>query len=416
MPLPKPRKRESRDHFVSRCHSSLADEFPDSSQRHAVCLRQWRSKSETSMPATKQRNRRQPSRLPVKNGIVRLNVPLSVKADSVDPTNHTFEGLAAVWDLDLGNDIIDKGAFKKTIQDWKSGPDPIPLLNSHDHYDIFAALGQAISLKETVDGLWSKWELLPGPEGDAVLTRLTPSPTTGKSIVGKMSIGFEPIKFSYEQPEGTTSYFDRIRHLEQVNLKEVSLVLFPMAPGAAIDVTSVKMFLKSAQQTDPKSVDLATRLELRRLASRIGNLLKKQRSPDEEEELEDDDESQAPSARRPVRTKGRTQPIDDQDDDEDSDETELEDEIEDTGEEDIEDLGEEEIDEVEETTEETIDVPPNKSAKGKTSAKAPAKVSPKAPAKDGKKTADAYEFQEALQQRLQKVTLKHKVSVIGKDS
>lgn len=42
MPLPTPRDGEEQDEFLSRCHSELADEFPDETQRNAVCFRQWR--------------------------------------------------------------------------------------------------------------------------------------------------------------------------------------------------------------------------------------------------------------------------------------------------------------------------------------------------------------------------------------
>jgi len=44
MPIPKPGKGESHDKFISRCHSSLAKEYPDQKQRHAICEDSWRKK------------------------------------------------------------------------------------------------------------------------------------------------------------------------------------------------------------------------------------------------------------------------------------------------------------------------------------------------------------------------------------
>lgn len=41
MPMLKPQSGESKDDFISRGHSSLATEFPDTKQRHAILLRQW---------------------------------------------------------------------------------------------------------------------------------------------------------------------------------------------------------------------------------------------------------------------------------------------------------------------------------------------------------------------------------------
>lgn len=201
----------------------------------------------------------------------RIVVPFEVKADSIDESERTFEGLASVWGLDLGDDVMHKGAFKKTISEWKNGDDSIPLLNSHNHYDVLSAFGQLIDAKETTEGLWTKWEVIEGADGDRVLARLRPSARTGKSAVSKMSIGYEPTKFNFE--ESDDARFGQVRNLLEVRLKEVSLVLFPMAPGARINVGSVKTMIEAATSIDPKDVDSETKAELRKLASRIGILL-----------------------------------------------------------------------------------------------------------------------------------------------
>jgi len=46
MPLPKPRKGEERDAFISRCMGDdlMNKEYPDNKQRAAVCYNQWRAK------------------------------------------------------------------------------------------------------------------------------------------------------------------------------------------------------------------------------------------------------------------------------------------------------------------------------------------------------------------------------------
>jgi len=45
MPLPKPRKRETHDDFISRCmaNPTMNTDFKDQGQRYAVCQRQWDS-------------------------------------------------------------------------------------------------------------------------------------------------------------------------------------------------------------------------------------------------------------------------------------------------------------------------------------------------------------------------------------
>lgn len=197
--------------------------------------------------------------------------PFLVKAESIDEDSRTFEGLASVWGLDLGDDVMHRGAFKKTLGEWKKSPDAIPLLNSHNQWDVMSALGQMLEAEETKDGLWTKWEIIDGEDGDRVLARLRPSLRTGKSPVSKMSIGYVPKKFDFEESE--TARFGQLRNLREVELKETSLVLFAMAPGARIDVQSVKSFYEFAAAAQPQLVDPEVKAELRRLSSRIGKLL-----------------------------------------------------------------------------------------------------------------------------------------------
>lgn len=224
----------------------------------------------------------------------RVVVPFSIKAAAVDAGTRTFEGIAAIFSLDLGGDIIKPGAFTQTLKEWKTSGNAIPLLNSHDHWDIMSALGQLLEAKETKDGLWTKWEVIPGADGDRVMDRIRPSERTGRAIIGKLSIGFEPMKFDFEQVEGGGP-FDRIRNLRAVNLREVSLVLFPMAQDASIDASSVKSFLKSAQTTKPEQVTVEVKQDLRRLATRIGILLATGKKAEGEPPAEEAPEATAPA-------------------------------------------------------------------------------------------------------------------------
>lgn len=213
------------------------------------------------------------------DGTALEHVSVSFKADTVDNNARTFEGLASVWGLDLGDDVMHRGAFKETIAEWAKSTDAIPLLNSHNHFDVMSAVGQLLDAKETKDGLWTKWEVIDGADGDAVLTRLRPSARTGRAAVSKMSIGYEPAKFDME--ESDKARFGIVRNLRKVNLKEVSLVIFPMAPGARIDVQSVKSLsldeLKALNErlanADPSAFGDAELLEFRRANTRIGFLM-----------------------------------------------------------------------------------------------------------------------------------------------
>lgn len=201
----------------------------------------------------------------------RIVVPFAVKAESIDPNARTFEGLASVWGLDLGDDVMHKGAFKNTLAEWEKSPDAIPLLNSHNHFDVMSAVGQMLEAKETSGGLWTKWEVIDGPDGDAVLARLRPSARTGRSPVSKMSIGYEPVKYDMEKSD--QARFGEIRNLREVSLKEVSLVLFPMAPGARIDTETVKGWVDVVSASEGQEFSMEVKQEARRLASKLGAIV-----------------------------------------------------------------------------------------------------------------------------------------------
>lgn len=338
-----------------------------------------------------------------KQTVKRLVVPFQLKA-SVDPKSHTFEGLVAViGQKDLGNDIIEPGAFKNTLAEWKGSGNALPLLNSHDQYNIMSALGQLIDAKETKDGLWSKWEVIPGPEGDAVMARLTPSAVTGRPIIGKMSIGYCPVKWEIEQPDDTTSYWDQIRHLTEIDWKEGSLVLFPMAPGAAIDASTVKSFLLSAQATEAKTLDYIAKSELRKLATRIGILLKQDTplvppTTEEKDDSSTDEETPIPPKKKPkAKVPAKADPEHPGSDDEDDDDLDA-----------VADLSKDDaLDEDEAGDEEGDDddeVDPKKKVKKAVD-----------PLDLEIKRNQPYVYQEALAHRLRTVGLKHKVAAIGSD-
>lgn len=46
MPIPQPKKGETKKKFIDRCMSSkvMKDEYPDRSQRYAVCESQYKNK------------------------------------------------------------------------------------------------------------------------------------------------------------------------------------------------------------------------------------------------------------------------------------------------------------------------------------------------------------------------------------
>lgn len=66
----------------------------------------------------------------------------------------TFSALVSVFDiLDTQGDVIDKGAFKKSIERVQAG-DKMPVIWSHTYSDPHAIIGEITAIKETERGLY----------------------------------------------------------------------------------------------------------------------------------------------------------------------------------------------------------------------------------------------------------------------
>lgn len=160
---------------------------------------------------------------------------------TVDEAAHTFTGLAAAWSLDLGDDVIQRGAFKRTLDRWEGNKAkrPIYLLNGHNPYDIGSVVGKMTGARETDAGLETDWLFVPDdPASEAAFKRVK------GGFVTAMSIGYTPMEWEMAKENGRT-----IRRLKEVKLHEVSLVVFPMNEDARIDAASVKSLAQWTEMT-----------------------------------------------------------------------------------------------------------------------------------------------------------------------
>lgn len=92
-----------------------------------------------------------------------------VKAiDDVD--DGTFEALVSIFgNVDFAGDRVVKGAFSKSLQQWKDSGDPIPVVFSHQWDDLDAHIGKVLEAEERDEGLWVKAQLdLDDPAGAKV--------------------------------------------------------------------------------------------------------------------------------------------------------------------------------------------------------------------------------------------------------
>lgn len=186
-------------------------------------------------------------------------VPFAVKA--TDDAARTFTGLASTWEQDLGDDVIHPGAFARTLEHWRAAKRtrPIPLIDQHAYHSVNQVLGKMTDAVETTAGLEASFEFVPDdPAAEQAYRRVK-----GAFITG-LSIGYRPVKWDYAQKEGGAEW-ERIRHLREVQLLEVSLVIWPMNEGARVDAGSVKALLDAARAgalTDEQKTELRALLDL----------------------------------------------------------------------------------------------------------------------------------------------------------
>lgn len=140
---------------------------------------------------------------------------LEVKAVTAEGT---FEGLLSPYgNVDGGGDVIEPGAYTKTMKDRGA---KVPLLWGHNKN---LPIGD-LQLEDRPEGLWAKGRLLLDLQSAKEAYILMK-----EGVVTGMSIGYEVIKKSIE---------GGVRHLKEIKLYEGSVVLFPMNDLARI--TDVK--------------------------------------------------------------------------------------------------------------------------------------------------------------------------------
>jgi HK97 family phage prohead protease len=165
----------------------------------------------------------------------------------------SFTGLAAVYgNVDLGNDQIERGAFKQTLLQNSN----YPLLWQHRSEQ---PIGMA-RLSDSNAGLAIDGQLLLDvPEAQTAYSLLK------AGVVKGLSIGYDAVRDSIDAAG--------IRHLEELRLWEVSIVTFPMNEAAT--VASVKSLddARRILSDAAKSSDAEQIAQLRGLLKDITQLL-----------------------------------------------------------------------------------------------------------------------------------------------
>jgi HK97 family phage prohead protease len=136
----------------------------------------------------------------------------------------TFSGYASLFGrVDLGRDVVEKGAFAKSLK--TRGAAGIRMLFQHDPNE---PIGVWTELSEDERGLFVRGRLAAG----VARAREVLSLMKGGALDG-LSIGFRAVRARTDQASG-------VRRILEADLWEISVVTFPMQPGARVE--KVKAF------------------------------------------------------------------------------------------------------------------------------------------------------------------------------
>ena len=156
-------------------------------------------------------------------------LPLSIKALN----DREFEGHGSIFgNVDLGGDIVVKGAFEKSLTTHKAAGSLPAMFWMHDPARV---AGKWLDMSEDDKGLRVKGVLADTPLGNEIHTLLK------MDAVGGLSIGYTTGKSGYDKAGN--------RLIKEAELWEVSVVSLPMNPLA--QVQHVKSQLSAAGEYVP---------------------------------------------------------------------------------------------------------------------------------------------------------------------
>ena len=157
--------------------------------------------------------------------VLDIQTPVQLKAMDDDDEQKEygfFEGYGSIFgNIDLGNDVIQKGAFTKSLE--SRPPSKVKLLYQHKS-DM--PIGVYDEIREDSKGLYVKGRI-------ALKTR------AGAEAYELLKIGaLDGLSIGFKTNPKSISYEDRgqRRIIKEVDLMEVSLVTFPMNPKATVTV------------------------------------------------------------------------------------------------------------------------------------------------------------------------------------
>lgn len=229
MPLPKPNPGETKEEFLNRCmgNDTMNEEFPDSKQRYAVCLNQWKSKEKDSV-------------LMIKENRVNSNSGISVVMrkkgkDEKAKQRPVIEGHAAVFNqlsefLGFGfefQEIILPGAFQDVLDN-----DVRALFNHDDNMVLGRTTNGTLQLSEDEKGLFVRIFPPNTQLGRDLIKSIRRKDITQMSFAFTIDMDGDV----WMKDEETGNVIRMIKRVKQ--LYDVSPVTFPAYPQTDVNVHS----------------------------------------------------------------------------------------------------------------------------------------------------------------------------------
>ena len=131
----------------------------------------------------------------------------------------TFGGYASLFgEVDLAKDVVERGAFSRALS--RRGPSGVRMLFQHDPAE---PIGVWLDLAEDERGLLVRGQLTSGVGRAREVRELMRA-----GALDGLSIGFRTVKARKDARAG-------VRRIIEADLWEISVVTFPMLPGARVD-------------------------------------------------------------------------------------------------------------------------------------------------------------------------------------
>ncbi|TWV81520.1 HK97 family phage prohead protease [Moraxella sp. VT-16-12] len=138
---------------------------------------------------------------------------MNFKADSLKDDG-TFSGYCNVFDVkDSYGDVVKKGAFVSSLNDWQAKGKMPPILWQHDRGQV---IGVWTKLYEDDHGLFGEGKLLI----DDVAKAKEAYALIKNGAIDGLSIGYRTQKWAWNDD-------DNVLELLEIDLKEISIVTFP---------------------------------------------------------------------------------------------------------------------------------------------------------------------------------------------